>query len=143
MSMSLEARAEGAPRRAEMPRQQDGAAGKDEGLRPLSICLINPRHDPSYWGFDYALALKPGKKRCYIVSGTLPTLAALVPSHCSVELLDENVEPIDFDDLDRFDVIGVTGMIVQARRMNEILLKLRGKKATIIVGGPYCSVAES
>ena len=143
MSMNVEARAETAPRQPEKPRQQKDAARKDEKLRPLSICLINPRHDPSYWGFDYALALKPGKKRCYIVSGTLPTLAALIPSHCSVELLDENVEEIDFDDLDRFDVIGVTGMIVQARRMNEILLKLRGKNATIIVGGPYCSVAES
>ena len=34
-------------------------------------------------------------------------------------------------------------MIVQARRMREILQRLRGKKATIVVGGPYCTVAES
>jgi hypothetical protein len=31
--------------------------------RKLSICLINPRFEPSYWGFDFALPLYPGDKR--------------------------------------------------------------------------------
>jgi radical SAM superfamily enzyme YgiQ (UPF0313 family) len=87
--------------------------------------------------------MQPGNKRCWMVSGTLPALAALVPPHVTVELLDENVRDIDFDDLERFDVIGVTGMVVQARRMHQILNRLRDSKATIVVGGPYCSVAES
>lgn len=28
--------------------------------RTLSICLINPRFEPSYWGFEYALPMYPG-----------------------------------------------------------------------------------
>jgi radical SAM superfamily enzyme YgiQ (UPF0313 family) len=127
------------PQIRETPRPlQEG-----EVLRPLRVCVINPRYEPSFWGYDFALPLQPGDKRCWMVSGTLPALAALAPAHCTVELVDENVEEIDFDNMDRFDVIGVTGMVVQAKRMHEILHRLRGAKGKVIVGGPYCSVAES
>jgi radical SAM superfamily enzyme YgiQ (UPF0313 family) len=112
-------------------------------MRPLSVCLINPRFEPSYWGYDHVLPFMAGDKRCWTVTGALPALAALAPPHCTIELIDENVEPIDFDRLDRFDVVGVTGMVVQAQRMKAILERLRGARATIVVGGPYVSVAES
>ncbi len=69
-------------------------------------------------------------------------LAALVPEPHQVTLIDEAVEPIDFEALKRFDVIGLTGMIVQRDRMREILLGLRGHDAQVIVGGPYASIDE-
>ena len=112
-------------------------------LRALSVCVINPRFRPSYWGYDHVLPLVPGDKRCWTVTGALPALAALAPAHCDIVVIDENVEDIDFDRLAAFDVIGVTGMVVQARRMFEILRRLQGLKARIVVGGPYVSVAES
>ena len=59
--------------------------------RTLSICFVNPRFEPSYWGFDYALPLYPGNKRCTMISGALPTLAGLTPQPHQVTLLDENV----------------------------------------------------
>ena len=59
----------------------------------LKICLINPKFEPSYWGFDYALPLYPGKKRSSMVTGALAHLAGLVPAH-DVRLVDENVEEI-------------------------------------------------
>jgi radical SAM superfamily enzyme YgiQ (UPF0313 family) len=111
-------------------------------LRNLLVCIINPRYEPSFWGFDYALSLMPGNKRYSNVTGALPALAGLAPPHCDIVLLDENVEPIDYETLRRFDVIGVTGMIVQAGRMREILLELKKLPATIVVGGAYVSVAE-
>src|SRR5947209_13227321 len=110
--------------------------------RPLSVCLINPKFEPSFFGYDFALPLMPGDKRCWIVTGALPALAALAPCHCGVTLLDENVEAIDFDRLAHYDVIGVTGMIVQDKRMREILVRLKALPATIVAGGPYVSVAE-
>jgi radical SAM superfamily enzyme YgiQ (UPF0313 family) len=111
--------------------------------RRLSICLINPRFEPSHFGNEHALALHPGDKRCQMITGALPTLAGLVPDGHHVELLDENVEDIDFDALARFDVIGVTGMIVQRRRMQQILLRLQSVPALVAVGGPYISVEET
>lgn len=108
----------------------------------LRICLINPKFEPSYWGFDYALPLYPGNKKCTMITGALPHLAGLVPDH-EVYLLDENVEEIDFFFLESFDIVGVTGMIVQRDRMREILQELRRRKVFAVVGGAYASVDEA
>jgi len=111
-------------------------------LKRLSICLVNPKFEPSYWGFDYALPLYPGDKRCTMITGALPAVAGLVPAPHEVVLLDENVEDIDFERLRRFDIVGVTGMNVQKKRMREILLRLRELGVFTAVGGAYASVDE-
>jgi hypothetical protein len=86
----------------------------------LSICLINPKFETSYWGFEYALSLYPGDKRSTMISGALPTVAGLSGDH-RVYVLDENVEEIDWDTLHQYDIVGVTGMTVQKTRIREIL----------------------
>jgi radical SAM superfamily enzyme YgiQ (UPF0313 family) len=108
----------------------------------LKICLINPRFEPSYWGFDYALPLYPGNVRSTMITGALPHLAGLIPDH-EIYLLDENVEEIDFEALKEFDIVGVTGMIVQKKRMMEILRALRLRDIFTVVGGAYASVDEN
>jgi radical SAM superfamily enzyme YgiQ (UPF0313 family) len=106
------------------------------------VCIVNPCFNPSFFAFDFALPLFGGTARYWSVTNALPTLAALAPEGCEVTLLDENVEEIDFAALEAFDVIGVTGMIVQKQRMFEILERLKGAPATIVVGGPYATVDE-
>lgn len=112
--------------------------------RRLSICLINARSQPSYWTADYAMPFYGlGRKLKYsMANGALVSVAALVPPEHEVVIIDENVEEIDFDSLRRFDVIGVTGMVVQAERMCEILRRLRELPALIAVGGPLVTVRE-
>ena len=63
------------------------------------IVLINPRFQVSYWGLEHALPLL-GKK-CNLPTACLPLLAALTPAGHSVTIVDENVEPIDYDRLAR------------------------------------------
>ncbi len=109
---------------------------------PLSICLINPRFEPSYWGLEYALPLYPRNKRSTMISGALATVAGLCGEH-HVDLLDENVEDIDWDALRAYDIVGVTGMNVQRKRMRQILLKLRELEIFTAVGGPLVSVQET
>jgi radical SAM superfamily enzyme YgiQ (UPF0313 family) len=109
--------------------------------RTLSICLINPRFEPSYWGFEYALPLYPGDKRSTMISGSLPTVAGLCGDH-HVRVLDENVEEIDWDSLRAYDIVGVTGMNVQKVRLREILVRLRELGIFTVVGGPFVSVKE-
>jgi radical SAM superfamily enzyme YgiQ (UPF0313 family) len=120
-------------------KRAEGAARK----RRLSICLINPRFEPSFWGYEFAAPLMLGNKRSNNPGTALLTLAALAPGHCDVTIIDENVDPIDYAELHRFDVIGVTGMIVQAQRMREILLELKKLPAIVAIGGPFVTVAES
>src|SRR5499427_7018478 len=104
------------------------------------IVLVNPRFNVSYWGLEHALPLL-GKKANLPVA-CLPLLAALTPAEHAVTLVDENVEPIDYDRLARADVVGVTGMSVQRFRMREILTELKRRGVFTVVGGPWVTVQE-
>ena len=108
----------------------------------LSICLINPRFEPSYWGFDFALPLYPGDTRSTMISGSLTAEAALC-GDLEVRLNDEHVEDIDRESMQKYDIVGVTGMNVQKNRMREILVRLREMKIFTVVGGPFVSVDEA
>src|SRR5689334_17441777 len=105
------------------------------------IVLINPRFEPSFWGMEYATPIF-GKKANMPVA-CLPLLAALTPPDFTITLIDENVEPLNFDRLARADVVGLTGMSVQRLRMREILSELKRRGVFTVVGGPWVSVQES
>ncbi|HWF85665.1 MAG TPA: radical SAM protein [Vicinamibacterales bacterium] len=104
------------------------------------IALINPRFEASYWGLERALPLF-GKRTAMPVA-SLPLLAALTPPEHRVRIFDENVEPLDFAQIARADIVGLTGMSVQRTRMREILVELQRRQAFTIVGGPWVSVHE-
>ena len=104
------------------------------------IVLINPRFEVSYWGLEHALPLLG--KRANMPVACLPLLAALTPPEHSVTLIDENVEEIDYDRCARADIVGVTGMVVQRRRMRQILAELKRRGAFVVVGGPWATVKE-
>jgi len=104
------------------------------------IVLINPAFDVSFWGMEHALPFF-GKKANLPVA-CLPLLAALTPGGHRVTLIDENVEPLDFDRLAAADIVGVTGMIVQRFRMRDILMELKRRGAFVAVGGPWITVRE-
>jgi radical SAM superfamily enzyme YgiQ (UPF0313 family) len=106
----------------------------------MDIVLINPKFEISFWGFEHALPLMG--KRASMPIAALPLLAALTPAEHHVTLIDENVEDIDFERCARADVVGVTGMVVQRRRMREILTELKKRGAFAVVGGPWVSVNE-
>ena len=104
------------------------------------IVLINPAFDTSYWGLEYALPLFG--KRANVPPASLPLLAALTPPEHRVTLVDESVEELDFDQLARADIVGVTGMSVQRHRMRAILERLRERGRFTVVGGPWVTVQE-
>src|SRR5262249_23965893 len=105
------------------------------------IVLINPRFEPSFWGMEHALPVFD--KKANIPVACLPLLAALTPPDLHVTLIDENVEPPDFDRLASAVLAGLTGMIVQRFRMREILTELRQRGAFTVVGVPWSTVQEN
>src|SRR4051812_10559114 len=104
------------------------------------ICLINPRFPTSFWGLNHGLPLMGKKANMPVLA--LPVLAGLTPPGHEVVLIDENVSEIDFDALETFDIVGLTGMTVQRDRMREILEELRRRGVFVVIGGPWVSVAE-
>ncbi|MGE5192289.1 MAG: radical SAM protein [Deltaproteobacteria bacterium] len=106
----------------------------------VDVVLINPRFEVSYWGLEHALPIIG--KRANLPVACLPLLAALTPREFRVTLIDENVEPIDFDRVARADIVGVTGMSVQRARMRSVLEELKARGVFTVVGGPWVSVQE-
>lgn len=107
----------------------------------MNIVLINPKFETSYWGLEHALPLV-GKK-CNLPTACLPLLAALTPEEHTIRLIDENIEPIDFEAIANADIVGLTGMSVQRKRMIEILQELKRRNIFTVVGGPWVTVRES
>jgi hypothetical protein len=106
----------------------------------VDIVLINPKFEASFWGLEYALDLLGVKANLPVAA--LPLLAALTPAEHRIELVDENVRPIDYDRCARADIVGVTGMSVQRFRMSEIIAELKRRGCFVVVGGPWVTVQE-
>jgi hypothetical protein len=76
------------------------------------IILINPRFDFSFWGLEHALAFIG--KRAALPVAALPLLAALTPPEHTLALVDENVEPIDFERCAKADIVSYARKLVTA-----------------------------
>jgi radical SAM superfamily enzyme YgiQ (UPF0313 family) len=104
------------------------------------IVLIHPSFLPSCRGLEYALPLAGLEGPMPMAS--LQLLAALTPGEHQVTILDEYVDEIDFERCARADIVGITGMSVQRRRMVEILTELKQRNVFTVVGGPWVTVEE-
>lgn len=70
---------------------------------------------------------------------SLPTIAAYTPENWDVDLVDEAVEDIDFDD--PCDMVGLSIMTCYAPRAYEIAAEFRKRGKTVVMGGvhpTYC-----
>lgn len=68
----------------------------------------------------------------------LPLLAALTPPDVDIEIIDENVSEIDFDD--PVDLVGITGMTAMANRIYEICAEYKKRDVTVVMGGIHASM---
>src|SRR6478672_7047057 len=75
------------------------------------VLLVYPVFPPSYWGFQYALELA-GKHASMPPLGLL-TVAAMIPGHYQLRLVDMNVAPLTDADLDWSDLVLTSTMVVQ------------------------------
>ena len=105
-----------------------------------NIVMISPKFEPSFWGLEYVMPVF--RKSAIMPNPALPLLAALTPASYQVRIIDENVEEIDFDSIMSADIVALTGMIVQRKRMREILEELKKRDLFTVVGGGWITVKE-
>jgi len=98
----------------------------------LKIRLIDPAYEHPFISHSQKVI-----KTIWFARLTLTTLAALTPSGIEVKITDENVEPIDFDE--EVDLVGITGMVMHAKRAYEIAKRFRERRIPVIMGGPHAS----
>ena len=68
----------------------------------------------------------------------LPTLAALVPPGWEVTIIDENLEPIDFEI--PCDLVGITAMTQQVERAYAVAAEFRKRGRHVVLGGIHATV---
>ncbi len=79
------------------------------------------------------------KKTGGILNVSLPTIAALTPPEFDVTIIDESVEPINFDA--PYDLVGITGFPTQLLRAKKIALEFRKRGVPVVCGGSSVSVS--
>lgn len=65
-------------------------------------------------------------------------LASHVPGHWDVEIIDEQLDTIDFNR--KADVVGISTTIMTANRAYEIAVEFRKRGVTVIIGGVHASM---
>ncbi|MDX1386103.1 MAG: radical SAM protein, partial [bacterium] len=104
----------------------------------MKLVLINPKFPESFWSFSWVHQNVMTEKRTINSPLGLATLAALSPQDWDIEIIDENIEPIDWSI--QADIIGVCGMGVQMERQKEILSHFKAQGAYVVAGGSYASL---
>ncbi|MBI4488693.1 MAG: B12-binding domain-containing radical SAM protein [Deltaproteobacteria bacterium] len=68
----------------------------------------------------------------------LLTIAGMTPEDIEVEYVDENIEPVDFDE--DYDLVALSGMTQQACRAYAIATEFRNRGVHTVIGGPHATV---
>jgi radical SAM superfamily enzyme YgiQ (UPF0313 family) len=100
-------------------------------MRALLVQAATPL---TYWSFHHSLPYV-GKAAVLPPLG-LATLAALLPRHWELRIHDLHVRPVGDEQLLWADVVMVSGMLVQADSMREVLLRAKALGRRTVVGGP-------
>lgn len=110
----------------------------------FKILLINPAASNES-GRDYICgkiaiqfsAVQPTLRMGYALPLALSTLAGCTPDAYKVEIIDEEIEEIDFDA--NVDLVGLTAMTFKAPRAYEIAAKFKRRGIPVIMGGIHAS----
>jgi radical SAM superfamily enzyme YgiQ (UPF0313 family) len=103
---------------------------------PKKILFVYPRFPPSFWNFGYVKHI--GGFRATMTPLGLTILGALTPPEFDVEIVDENIEEIDFDA--PCDLVALSAMAIQEARLFEIADAFRRRGRLVCMGGPICNV---
>jgi len=102
----------------------------------MKIMMVYPRFPVSFWSFGYIKHI--GGFAAVMPPLGLAILGALVPPEYDVEIVDENVEAIDFDA--PCDIVALSAMAIQEERLFEVADAFRQRGRLVCMGGPICNV---
>ena len=102
----------------------------------MKIRLIDPAYEDPFISHSQKVI-----KTIWFARLTLTALAALTPPEIEVKITDENVEPINFEE--EVDLVGITGMVMHAKRAYEIAQRFRQRGVPVVMGGPHASRCPS
>jgi radical SAM superfamily enzyme YgiQ (UPF0313 family) len=100
----------------------------------MRALLVNPEFPNSYW--SGRAALRFARRKSLLPPLGLITVAGMLPRDWDCRLVDLNVEPLADREIDRADVVLLTGMMVQRPSLHEVIGRCRARGRRTVIGGP-------
>jgi radical SAM superfamily enzyme YgiQ (UPF0313 family) len=123
---------------AESIRPANSAAHRNGRMMNLACCkvlMIYPRFSAgSFWNYSITSELL-GARYPTIPLGLI-TLAAMLPAHWTVRLVNRNTEELDDTDLDWADLVMTGGMLFQQADSLRLIRRAQAHGKPIAIGGP-------
>src|SRR3982074_613609 len=102
---------------------------------PCRVLMVYPKFIPnSFWNYTEA---------CELVGARYPaaplgliTLAAMLPAHWDIRLVNRNTEELTDADLDWADIVMTGGMLAQQVDTLELIARFQARGKPVVVGGP-------
>jgi len=100
----------------------------------MKILLVYPEYPDTFWSFKHALKFV-GKRAAMPPLGLL-TVAAMLPKHWEIKLVDTNIEKLTEKDILWAEYIFISAMNIQKSSAEYIISECKKLNAKIVAGGP-------
>ncbi len=106
-------------------------------MKKRLLLVVPGNHAVNYVDLPHVAHLT--RKKAVFFNGSLGVLAALTPPEFEIEIVHENVSPIDFRR--HYDIVGITGFPTQIARAREIAERFKKSGALVVCGGASVTVS--
>lgn len=103
------------------------------GLEEWNALFVAPKNPVTFWSFDKAV--KIGGEKCAFQPPLL-TVAGQMPENYNLRVIDENVTPLEDEDIEWADVVIPSGMIIHFDSMEKIIQRANQLGVPVLAGGP-------
>jgi radical SAM superfamily enzyme YgiQ (UPF0313 family) len=100
----------------------------------MNILLVSPATPDTFWSFRHVLPLLR-RKAAFPPLGLL-TVAAMLPAHWQLKLVDMDVSSLEDADIDWADWVMLSGMIIHTDSCRIIAAQCAARGTPVIAGGP-------
>jgi radical SAM superfamily enzyme YgiQ (UPF0313 family) len=108
-------------------------------MKKINALMIQPKTPQTFWSHDNAL--KPAGFKAVMPPLGLMTVAAMLPENYDVTLIDMNVGDLEMRDIERSDIVFLTGMWIHRESFLKVLNMCHERGKTVIAGGPFVQSA--
>jgi radical SAM superfamily enzyme YgiQ (UPF0313 family) len=103
----------------------------------MRTLFVYPEFPKTFWSYEKILELV--NRKVLLPPLGMVTVAALLPQHWPMKLVDRNVREVSEAEWDWAELVVISGMIVQKRDMAAQIAKAKGRGLPVAVGGPFAS----
>jgi radical SAM superfamily enzyme YgiQ (UPF0313 family) len=100
----------------------------------MNVLLVSPATPDTFWSFRHVLRLIR-RKAAFPPLGLL-TVAAMLPAHWRLKLVDLEVTSLEDADIDWADWVLLSGMIIHTDSCRTIAARCAAREKPVIAGGP-------